>query len=113
MDPNLLILPLTSSSSDTILHQIANVPTTSPELENYFEYKMKNFQVESMIRIRTEFTVFQLKNKPGVMNQITKMGVYLRHTQLKTIKTKVIGTLYRSHSFYTQREEAQLELQKE
>ena len=46
------------------------------------------------------------------MNQITKMGVYLRHTQLKIIKTKVIVTLYRSHSFYTQREDAQLELQK-
>ena len=74
---------------------------------------MKNFQVESMFRIRTEFTIFQLKNKPGVMNQLTKMGVYLRHTQLKTIKTKIIGTLYKSHSFYTGREDAQLELKKE
>ena len=60
-DPNLLILPLTLSSLDTILHQISNVPTTSPDLENYYEYKMKNFQVESMFQIRTEFTVFQLK----------------------------------------------------
>ena len=111
-DPNLLILPLTLSSLDTILHRIATVPTASPELENYYEYKIKNFQVESMFRIRTEFTIFQLKNRPGVMNQLTQMGVYLRHTQLKTIKTKIIGTLYKSHSFYTRREDAQLELKK-
>lgn len=38
------------------------------------------------------------------------MGVYLRHSQLETIKTKVIGTLFKSHSFYTRREDAIAEL---
>ena len=40
------------------------------------------------------------------------MGAYLRHLQLETIRTQVIGTLFKTHSFYTRREDALDELKK-
>ena len=45
------------------------------------------------------------------MQNLESMDVYLRHPQLETIKKKVIGTLFKSHSFYTRRDDALAELQ--
>ena len=44
------------------------------------------------------------------MQHLDTMGVYLRHSQLEIIKRKIIGTLFKSHSFYTRREDALKEL---
>lgn len=63
-----------------------------------------------MFWIQTKHTIYQLKNTPSTMQALKAMNVYLRHSQLETIKTKVIGTLFKSHSFYTQREDATEEL---
>ena len=45
------------------------------------------------------------------MDILINLSVFLRHTQLETVKTKVIVTLFHSHSFFTQREDAKKELQ--
>ena len=63
-----------------------------------------------MFKITTKFTVFQLKNMSGVMPVLSRMGVYIRHTQMKTVKSRVIVTLYMSHSFFTGREEVMKEI---
>lgn len=41
---------------------------------------MTPYQIEGMFRIRTEITIFQLKNKLGVMAALNNVGVYLKHT---------------------------------
>ena len=101
-DPNLLLLPLPKSSTDTIIHQIPHIPTQTPDLKNYLKYKMGNYQVECIFRIRTIYTIYFLKNRPGTLEKLGRLQVYIRHTKLETVKSKVIATLYKSHSFFTQ-----------
>lgn len=50
-DPNLPLLPLSTSSNDTTIHRIAHVLTRSPDLKNYLEYKLTNYQVECIFWI--------------------------------------------------------------
>ena len=52
-DPTLLVLPLKNASTDTILHRIAHIPSNGEDLKKCLEYKMGNFQVESLFKIRT------------------------------------------------------------
>ena len=40
------------------------------------------------------------------MLELTKMGVYIKHTQLEMIKSRAIATLFKSHSFFIQYEDA-------
>ena len=100
-DPKLLILPLKQAKTDTILHHIAHVSTKGEDLKNYLDYKMGTFQVESLFKIRTSKTIYYLKQNQDTMDTLTKLSVYLKHTQLESVKTKVIATLFRSHSFFT------------
>ena len=58
VDPELLLLPLSTSANDTIIHRIAHVPTRSPDLEKYLEYKLTNYQVECIFRIQTGHTIY-------------------------------------------------------
>ena len=109
-DPNLLILLHVSSNTDTIIHRIAHIPTKSPDLENCFESKLTPYQVECVFKIGTRHTLYQLKNKATVMQELDQLRVYLHHFQFETIKSRVIGTLYKSHSFFTRREDALQEL---
>merc|ERR1712032_1219407 len=55
--------------------------------------------------------MYQLKQYPGTMDILNSYSVFLKHTQLETVKTKVIATLFRSHSFFTRREDTKKELQ--
>ena len=52
-DPTLLVLPLKNATTDTIFHRIAHIPSNGEDLKNCLEYKMGNFQVESLFKIRT------------------------------------------------------------
>lgn len=54
-----------------------------------------------MFKIRTGYTLFWLKKKSGVMYKLEKLGVFLCHSQFETIKSRAIGTLFKSHSFFT------------
>ena len=109
-DPELLLLPLPNSNTDTIITRIVHIPSSGKDLDDYLEYKMATNQIECFFKMRTRYTVYQLKNKQGVMQDLQHLGVFLRHTSLETVKSKVIATLYRSHPFYTRREDALAEL---
>ena len=52
-DPTLLVLPLKNATTDTIFHRIAHIPSNGEDLKKCLEYKMGNFQVESLFKIRT------------------------------------------------------------
>ena len=67
-DPTLLVLPLKNSSTDTILHRIAHVPSKGEDLKNYLDYKMGKFQAECLFKIRTSKSMYQLKQYPGTMD---------------------------------------------
>ena len=109
-DPDLLLLPLPNSNTDTIITRIVHIPSSGKDLDNHLEYKMGTNQIESFFKMRTKYTIYQLKNKQGVMQELQHLGVFLRHTSLETVKSKVIATLYRSHPFYTRQEDALAEL---
>jgi hypothetical protein len=109
-DQTLLILPLKNSNTDTILHRIVHVPSKGEDLKNYLDFKMERFQVESLFKIRTSKSMYHLKNHPGTMDTLNTWSVYLRHTQLDTVKTKTIATLFCSHSFFTRREDTKREI---
>ena len=110
-DSTLLVLPLKNSSTDTILHRIAHVPSKGEDLKNYLDYKMGKFQAECLFKIQTSKSMYQLKQYPGTMDILNSYSVFLKHTQLETVKTKVIATLFCSHSFFTHREDTKKELQ--
>ena len=44
------------------------------------------------------------------MQELNTMGVYLCPSQLETIKSKIIGILFKSHSFYTCQQDVLKEL---
>lgn len=44
------------------------------------------------------------------MEELENLVVYLKQTTLETIKTKVIATLFKSHSFFTSRKNTIVEL---
>ena len=104
-DPILLVLPLKNSTTDTILHRIAHVPSKGEDLKNYLDYKMGKFQVECLFKIRTSKSMYQLKQYRGTMDILNLLSVFLKHTQLETVKTKVMATQFCSHSFFTPRED--------
>ena len=97
-------------TTNTIIHKIAHVPTRGKDIANYFEYKIGNFQVVSMMKIKTSHTMFELKNLPGVVQELESLAIYSKQISLETIKTKVITTLFKSHSFFTRREDIVAEL---
>ena len=72
---------------------------------------MGKFQVECLFKIRTSKSMYQLKQHPGTMDTLNLYSVFLKHTQLETVKTKVIATLFRSYSFFTRKEDTKKELQ--
>ena len=79
-DPSLLVLPFKSDNTDTILHQIAHIPINDDDLKNYLEYKMGNFQVESLFKKRTMQSMYHLKQYQGTKETISKFSIYLKHT---------------------------------
>merc|ERR1712115_462034 len=79
-DPTLLVLPLKTAKTDTILHHISHVPTNREDLKNYLDYKMGIYQAESLFKIRTSKSIYHFKQYQGTMETLNKLAVYLKHT---------------------------------